>query len=150
MKIMAIDYGDVRTGVSVCDRTEFLASPVGVIEEKSIAKTAEKIVHATKEFDVGMLVIGLPKNMDGTEGDRAKKCRKLADIIGSIITIPITMWDERRTTVSAANILSENNTYGKKRKKVIDAVSATVILESYLDFRRNKSEQNEQNKQSDA
>ncbi len=137
MKIMAIDYGDVRTGVAVCDRTEFLASPVGVIEEKSIAKTAEKIVHATKEFEIGLLVIGLPKNMDGTEGARAQKCRKLADILGKIITIPITFYDERRTTISAAQILSENGTYGKKRKKVIDAVSATVILENYLDYRRN-------------
>ncbi len=138
MKIMAIDYGDVRTGVAVCDRTEFLASPVGVIEEKSMAKTAEKIVHATKEFDAGMLVIGLPVNMDGTEGDRAKKCRKLADIIGAIITIPVTLYDERRTTISAANILSENGTYGKKRKKIIDAVSATIILESYLEYRKNQ------------
>ncbi len=138
MKIMAIDYGDVRTGVAVCDRTEFLASPVGVIEEKSMAKTAEKIVHATKEFDAGMLVIGLPVNMDGTEGDRAKKCRKLADIIGAIVTIPVTLYDERRTTISAANILSENGTYGKKRKKIIDAVSATIILESYLEYRKNQ------------
>ncbi len=139
MKIMAIDYGDVRTGVAVCDRTEFLASPVGVIEEKSIAKTAEKIVHATKEFDVGMLVIGLPKNMDGTEGDSAKKCRKLADIISKIITIPIVLWDERQTTISAAGILNENGKFGKKRKKIIDAVSATVILENYLDYRKNKT-----------
>ncbi len=137
MKIMAIDYGDARTGIAVCDRTEFLASPVGVIEEKGMAKTAEKIVHATKEFDAGMLVIGLPVNMDGTEGDRAKKCRKLADIIRAIVTIPVTLYDERRTTISAANILSENGTYGKKRKKIIDAVSATIILESYLEYRKN-------------
>ena len=68
MKIMAVDYGDARTGLAVCDRTEFLASPVGTIEEKSFAKVAEKIVYATREFDVGMVVIGLPKNMDGTEG----------------------------------------------------------------------------------
>ncbi len=139
MKIMAVDYGDVRTGVAVCDRTEFLASPVGVIEEKSIAKTAEKIVHATKEFEVGMLIIGLAKNMDGTEGARANKCRKLADIVSKIVTIPVHMWDERQTTISASNILKENGTFGKKRKKVIDAVSACVILENYLDYRKAKS-----------
>ncbi len=136
MKIMAIDYGDVRTGVAVCDRTEFLASPVGVIQEKSIAKTAEKIVHAVKEFEVGLLVIGLAKNMDGTEGERAKKCRKLAEIVSKIVLIPVELWDERQTTISAANILKENGTFGKKRKNVIDAVSACVILENYLDYRK--------------
>ncbi len=139
MKIMAIDYGDVRTGVAVCDRTEFLASPVGVIEEKSIAKAVEKIVHATREFDVGMVVIGLPKNMDGTEGDRAKKCRKVADMVSKIINIPVELYDERRSTIAAANILTENKTFKKKRKEIIDAVSACVILENYLTFRKNTS-----------
>ena len=81
MKIMAVDFGDVRTGLAVCDRTEFLASPVGVIEEKSFAKAAEKIVYATREFDVEMVVIGLPKNMDGSEGPRAEKCRRLAQTL---------------------------------------------------------------------
>ena len=85
MKIMAVDYGDARTGLAVCDRTEFLASPVGTIEEKSFAKVAEKIVYATREFDVGMVVIGLPKNMDGTEGARAEKSRKLADTLRAIL-----------------------------------------------------------------
>ena len=80
MKIMAVDYGDARTGLAVCDRTEFLASPVGQIEEKSMAKVAEKIIYASREFDVGMIVIGLPKNMDGTEGGRAEKPRKLAKL----------------------------------------------------------------------
>ena len=78
MKIMAVDYGDARTGLAVCDRTEFLASPIGIIEEKSLAKVAEKIVYASREYEVGMIVIGLPKNMDGTEGGRAEKTRKLA------------------------------------------------------------------------
>ena len=121
MKIMAVDYGDARTGLAVCDRTEFLASPIGIIEEKSLAKVAEKIVYASREYEVGMIVIGLPKNMDGSEGP----------------PIPVELWDERQTTVSAANILSENGTYGKKRKDVLDAVAATVILESYMAYRRN-------------
>ena len=81
MKIMAVDYGDARTGLAVCDRTEFLASPVGQIEEKSMAKVAEKIIYASREFDVGMIVIGLPRNMDGTEGARAEKTRKLAGLV---------------------------------------------------------------------
>ena len=138
MKIMAVDYGDARTGLAVCDRTEFLASPVGTIEEKSFAKVAEKIVYATREFDVGMVVIGLPKNMDGTEGARAEKSRKLADTLRAILPIPVELWDERQTTIAAANILSENGTYGKKRKKVLDSVAATDILESYLPFRKNR------------
>ena len=136
MKIMAVDYGDARTGLAVCDRTEFLASPVGVIEEKSFAKTAEKIVYASREYEAGMIVIGLPRNMDGSEGARAKKCRRLADTLRAVVTVPVELWDERRTTISAANILSENGTYGKKRKAVLDAVAATVILENYLSYRR--------------
>lgn len=136
MKIMAVDFGDARTGLAVCDRTEFLASPIGIIEEKSFAKTAEKIVYASREYDVGMIVIGLPKNMDGTEGARAEKSHKLADTLRAVVDIPIELWDERQTTITAANILSENNTYGKKRKKQLDAVAATVILEGYLAHRR--------------
>lgn len=136
MKIMAVDFGDARTGLAVCDRTEFLASPIGIIEEKSFAKTAEKIVYASREYDVSMIVIGLPKNMDGTEGARAEKSHKLADTLRAVVDIPVALWDERQTTITAANILSENNTYGKKRKKQLDAVAATVILESYLAHRR--------------
>ncbi|MEG0895965.1 MAG: Holliday junction resolvase RuvX [Ruthenibacterium sp.] len=140
MKIMAVDFGDARTGLAVCDRTEFLASPIGIIEEKNFAKVAEKIVYASREYDVGMIVVGLPRNMDGSEGARAKKSHKLVDTLKAILTIPVELWDERNTTVSAANILSENGTYGKKRKKVLDAVAATVILESYMAYRRNMAE----------
>lgn len=136
MKIMAVDYGDSRTGLAMCDRTEFLASPLGIIQEKSLAKTAEKIIYASREYDAGMIVVGLPLNMDGTKGARAEKCQKLVDIIKPIVSIPVEMWDERSTTKTALNILSENKTYGKKRKEVLDAVAATVILESYLQYRK--------------
>ena len=97
MKIMAVDYGDARTGLAVCDRTEFLASPIGIIEEKSLAKVAEKIVYASREYEVGMIVIGLPKNMDGSEGPRAQKSHKLADTLRAIVPIPVELWDERQT-----------------------------------------------------
>ena len=137
MKIMAVDYGDARTGLAVCDRTEFLASPVGQIEEKSMAKVAEKIIYASREFDVQMIVVGLPRNMDGTEGARAQKSRKLAGLVQTGAGIPVKMWDERSTTVSAAAMLTESGTFGKKRKAKLDAVSAAVILESYLAWRRN-------------
>ena len=137
MKIMAVDYGDARTGLAVCDRTEFLASPVDTIEEKSFAKVAEKIVYASREFEAGMIVIGLPRNMDGTEGARAQKCRKLADTLKAIVPIPVELWDERSTTVTAASILTENGTFGKKRKQVLESVAAVVILESYMAYRHN-------------
>ncbi len=137
MKIMAVDYGDARTGLAVCDRTEFLASPVGQIEEKSMAKVAEKIIYASREYAVGMIIIGLPRNMDGTEGARAKKSRKLADLVSLGVEVPVKMWDERSTTVSAAAMLTESGTFGKKRKGKLDAVSAAVILDSYLAWRRN-------------
>lgn len=140
MKIMAVDYGDARTGLAVCDRTETLASPIGQIEEKSMAKAAEKIIYASREFEVGMVVIGLPVNMDGTEGPRAKKSRKLGGIIENIIDIPVVYWDERNTTKSAEHLLSESGTFGKKRKEILDSVAATVILDSFLTHRRNNLE----------
>ena len=141
LKIMAVDYGDARTGLAVCDRTEFLASPIGIIEEKSLAKVAEKIVYASREYEVGMIVIGLPKNMDGSEGPRAQKSHKLADTLRAIVPIPVELWDERQTTVSAIGFLNETNTRGKKRKQVIDAVAATIILENYMSYRKNHSEE---------
>ncbi len=140
MKILAVDYGDSRTGLAMCDRTEFLASPLGIIKEKSLAKTAEKIVYASREYEAGMIVIGLPLNMDGTEGARAEKCRKLADILKPIINIPIQLYDERSTTKTALNMLTEAGTFGKKRKETLDAVAATVILESFMAWRKNNPE----------
>lgn len=137
MKILAVDYGDARTGLALCDRTEFLASPLGIIEEKSYAKVIEKIVHASREYEAGMIVVGLPKNMNGSEGARAEKTRKMVDMLKKIVDIPVEMWDERSTTVSAAGILTENGTFGKKRKQILDAVAATVILESYMSYRKN-------------
>ncbi|MDF2567521.1 MAG: hypothetical protein K0R90_977 [Oscillospiraceae bacterium] len=140
MKIMAVDLGDARTGLAVCDRTEFLASPVGVIEERNFNKIVEKVVFATKEYDVGAVVVGHPKNMDGSSGERAQKCEKFAQMLENILDIPVTLWDERSTTVMAHHYLNETNTRGEKRKKVIDAVAATIILESYLSFRKNSKE----------
>ena len=138
MKIMAVDYGDTRTGLAVCDRTETLASPVGILEEKSMAKVAEKIVYASREFAVGMVVLGLPVNMDGTEGKRAEKTRKLGAILEKIIELPVEYWDERSTTKSAQGLLTEAGTFGKKRKETLDAVAAAIILDSYLIYRRNQ------------
>lgn len=140
MKIMAVDLGDVRTGLSVCDRTEMLASPVGVIEERNFQNLVMKVLYMSQEYDVKEIIIGLPRNMDGTEGERANKCRAFADALSELTEVPVKLWDERRTTISAHNILNETNTRGKKRKEVIDAVAATIILESYLKFRENERE----------
>ena len=139
MKIMAVDFGDARTGLAVCDRTEFLASPIGVIHEKEFYQTVNKVAAAVKEFEVKEVVVGYPKNMNGTVGDRAKKCEMFANMLRQIVDVPVRLWDERSTTVSAHNILNETNTRGRKRKEVVDAVAATIILENYLDFRRSQA-----------
>ncbi len=139
MKIMAVDFGDARTGLAVCDRTEFLASPVGVIHEKEFYQTVNKVAAAVKEYDVKEVVVGYPKNMNGTVGDRAKKCETFVEMLQQIVDVPVKLWDERSTTVSAHEILNETNTRGKKRKAVVDAVAATIILENYLDYRRSQN-----------
>lgn len=143
MKIMAVDYGDARTGIAVCDRTEFLASPVGTIEERHFETLVLKVAHIAAEYEVGEIVVGLPLNMNGSFGPRAQACKEFADALNQATDIPVNMWDERSTTVSAHGILNETNVRGKKRKAVVDTVAATIILESYLEFRRRKKERGE-------
>ena len=138
MKIMAVDYGDARTGLAVCDRTEFLASPIGTIEERNMQILAMKVAHMAQQYEVGEIVVGLPLNMNGSFGPRAERCKQFADILNELTECPVNMWDERSTTVSAHNILNETNVRGKKRKAVVDTVAATIILEGYLEFRKNK------------
>ncbi len=146
MKIMAVDFGDARTGLAVCDRTEFLASPVGVIHEKNFEQTVLKTSYAVREYDVGMVVVGYPKNMNGSIGERAEKCCEFADRLRELVNVPVEMWDERSTTVSAINALNVTDTRGKKRKEVVDSLAAAIILESYLAYRHNqqKNSENEQ------
>ncbi|PWL43234.1 MAG: Holliday junction resolvase RuvX [Clostridiales bacterium] len=140
MKIMAVDYGDARTGLAACDRTEFLASPIGVIQEYNFENTVKKVSYAVEEYAVQMVVVGHPLNMDGTAGERAEKCALFAEKLKALVDVPVVLWDERSTTVSAHQVLNETNTRGKKRKEVVDAVAATIILESYLNYRRNNKE----------
>lgn len=142
MKIMAVDFGEARTGLAVCDRTEFLASPMGVIQEKDFETCVKKVAYAAmKEFNVGMVIVGLPKNMDGSLGPRAQLCDKFARALKALIPIPVELWDERQTTMQASTYLNEMNVRGAKRKEVIDEVAATIILESYLQYRKNQKEQ---------
>ena len=139
MKIMAVDLGDARTGLAVCDRTEYLASPVGVIEERRFDEIVRKVAYAAQEYEVGEIVVGHPLNMNGSVGERAKKCELFAEQLQTLVPIPVRLWDERSTTVAAHGILNETNTRGKKRKAVVDEVAATLILEGYLNYRKNGS-----------
>lgn len=137
MVILSIDYGDARTGVAVCDKLEMLASPVTVIHEKNAENLADKIAEIALEKRAELLVLGLPKNMDGTEGFRAENCRLFASILQQKTDLPLDFEDERLTTVSAHNALNLTDTRGKKRKEIVDAVSAVIILEDYLRKRKN-------------
>lgn len=134
-KIMALDYGDARTGVAISDLMCSIVGSTTVIPSRNTEKAIADITKLAKENNVDEIVVGLPKNMDGTEGPRAEICRGFANQIKSATGLKITMWDERRTTVEAHNILSEHNYHGKKRKDTVDAVAAALILEGYLAFR---------------
>ncbi|MGN0525976.1 MAG: Holliday junction resolvase RuvX [Acutalibacteraceae bacterium] len=136
MIILSVDYGDKRTGIAICDKFEMLATPLCVIKEWNQDALAEKIVNIATEHKVEQIVVGLPKNMNGSKGFRADACEELGNKLKNLCSIPISFWDERLTTVSAHKILSENNVRGKKRKSVVDAVAAEIILQDYMDFRR--------------
>lgn len=135
MRIMAIDYGDARTGIAMSDLLCSIVGTTTVIHSRNQDKVLEGIIQLAKENQVTELVMGLPKNMDGTEGTRAALCRDFANRIQEATGLPVAMWDERRTTVEAHNILSAHNYHGKKRKNTVDAVAASLILEGYLGFR---------------
>ncbi len=133
MKLMAVDYGDARTGVAMSDVRALLASPYDVIKETYLPKLVDKLAAIIKKEKPGKVVIGLPRNMDGTYGYRCDECKALGEALGKKCNIEIVYQDERLTTVMAHNVLSDNNVRGKKRKETVDAVSAVMILQSYLD-----------------
>lgn len=137
MIILSVDYGDVRTGIAVCDKNEILASPVCVINESDRDALIQKIIPIAQERKAESIVVGLPKNMDGSEGFRAAACREFAALLAQAAAIPVELYDERLTTVSAHNALNMTDTRGKKRKNIVDAVSAVMILEDFLARRRN-------------
>ena len=119
MKILAVDYGDSRTGLATCDRTEFLTSPITPqITVKARDKVAARVCEVAKEIEAELIVIGLPLNMDGTEGERARKSRKLAKTVEIWSGLPVRMWDERQTTCAAADLLDESGTFGAKRPRL--------------------------------
>ena len=135
-KIMGIDYGDARTGVALSDLLCTIVGSTTVVPSRNTEKAIADIVRIARDNLVGEIVVGLPRNMDGTEGPRAVLCREFADKLHEATGLPVVMWDERRTTVEAHNILSQHNYHGKKRKETVDAVAASLILEGYLNSRK--------------
>ena len=133
---MGIDYGDARTGIAMSDLMCSIVGSTTVIHSRNMDKTLEEVVRLAKENQVTEICMGLPKNMDGTEGPRAEVCRVFAGKVEEATGLPVKLWDERRTTVEAHNILSAHNYHGKKRKNTVDAVAAALILEGYLAFRK--------------
>ena len=134
-RIMGIDYGDARTGVAISDLLCSIVGSTCVVPSRNTDKAVADIVRMVRENEVGEIVVGLPRNMDGSEGSRAELCRAFGDRLAAETGLRVIMWDERRTTVEAHNILSEHNYHGKKRKNTVDAVAASLILEGYLNYR---------------
>ncbi len=136
MVIMAVDLGLKRTGLAVCDPKELLASPVGTLEEWDLSRLAQRIADESKTRQVQMLVVGHPRNMDGSRGESAQRAEAFAHTLEELTGLPVQLWDERMTTVSAIGYLNQTDVRGKKRKRVVDTVAATIILQDFLDSRR--------------
>ena len=132
MRIMGIDYGDARTGLAVSDEMNILVGEAWTLNEWNPERVADGIVQEAQKRNVGRLVLGLPKNMDGSEGPRAEKCRDFAELLRSKTDIELVMWDERRSSIEAHAILHANGKKEKKHRKTVDAVAASLILEGYL------------------
>ena len=132
MRVMAIDYGDARTGIAISDALGMLTGTTTVIHSWNPEKTAQEIARLTRENGVERIVMGFPRNMDGSEGPRAELYRAFAAQVAQTAGMEPVLWDERRTTIEAHQILSAGNYHGKKRKNTVDAVAASLILEGYL------------------
>ena len=132
MRILAIDYGDARTGLAFSDELAILCGEAFTVEEWDPERLAQRIADEVKKRSVGKIVLGLPKNMDGSEGPRAEKCRNFAETLRGVTDVPIVMWDERRSSIEAHAILHANGKKEKKHRQTVDAVAASLILEGYL------------------
>ena len=137
-KYLGVDYGDVRTGISECDVSGMLASGITTIREGGMKNTAERVAREAESRGCKKIVIGLPKNMDGSEGERAETVRIFARLLSEITSIPIDFYDERMTTMQAYRFLDGTGTFGKKRKEAIDTLSAEIILQNYLDAEKRR------------
>ena len=132
-KILGVDLGDARTGLAVCDPSRLIASGLETISPGGIEKTADTVAQIAIDSGVCAVIVGLPVNMDGSQGSRAQRCSKFASLLKERLSLPVTTFDERMTTMTASRYLNETNTKGKKRKQVIDTLSAQIILQNCLD-----------------
>lgn len=132
-RIMSVDFGDTRTGLALSDVSRYLASGIGYVSPGGIVKTADKVAEMAVEHKASALIVGLPKNMDGSEGFRADRAKEFAELLRERVGIPVAMFDERMTTMAASRFLNETNTRGAKRKGVVDTLSAQIILQNVLD-----------------
>ena len=135
-KYLGVDYGDVRTGIAECDVSGMLASGITTVKEGGMKNTAIRIANEAESRNCKKIIIGLPKNMDGSEGPRVDTVRAFADILSELTDIPIDFFDERMSTMAAYRFLDGTATYGKKRREAIDTLSAEIILQGYLDKER--------------
>ena len=135
-KYLGVDYGDVRTGLAECDVSGMLASGICTISEGGMKNTAIRVEREARERSCKKIIIGLPKNMDGTEGSRVETVRAFASILSELTDIPIDFYDERMSTMVAYRFLDGSGTYGKKRKAAVDTLSAEIILQNYIDRER--------------
>ena len=138
MRIMAIDYGDAHTGVAISDPTGFMAGTTTTIHSRKEEVVLEELRKIVEQYKVEELVMGFPRNMDGTEGPRADLYRAFAAKVAEATGMSPVLWDERRTTIDAHRILFESGQNAKKRKKTVDAVAAALILEGYLTFKKSR------------
>ena len=138
MRIMAIDYGDAHTGIAISDPTGFLAGYTTVIDAYRPEVVADRVAALCAEHGVEEIVLGHPINMDGTRGPRSEKAHAMKALLEERISLPVVLWDERRTTIDAHQILMNNGKNAKKRKKTVDAVAASLILEGYLTFKKSR------------
>lgn len=141
MRILSVDLGDARTGLAVCDAGERLASPVGTLFQRDREKLLSQVAEAVREQRAELVVVGHPRNMDGTRGESARKAEVFAERLRQETGLTVELWDERLTTASAIGFLNRTDTRGQKRKNVVDTVSAVIILEDYLSHRRRQKEQ---------
>lgn len=132
-RIMSVDFGDTRTGLALSDISRYLASGIGYVSPGGIVKTADKVAEMARDNKASAVIVGLPKNMDGSEGFRADRAKEFAELLRERLDVPVAMFDERMTTMAASRFLNETNTRGAKRKTVVDTLSAQIILQNVLD-----------------
>ncbi len=135
-RVLGVDYGDVRTGIAISDEGRFLASGITTLRENGMVRTADRVAAEAVARGASLIVVGIPRNMDGSYGPRAEVIRAFVGYLTERTALPIELWDERLTTVEAHRILSASDVGGKRRRAVVDTLAAEIILQSYLDAHR--------------